>query len=696
MDYIYTTEEIDNFKFKIGRGRPLPYGANNIENGVNFSLYSSDVDSVTLVIFESGKEFPLFEKELKEELNTTGDVWHIHIEGLPEDFKYGYRLSGEFNPKKGFYFNESNIVSDPYSLALSGGSEWGKEFVRKEGQYYGYRRRSFMNNETFNWENDVHPKVPFKDTIIYELHLRGFTQDKSSEVKERGTYIGLTEKIPYLKELGITAVELLPIQEFNELENIFTNPDTGERLYNFWGYSTLSFFAPKGSYASSGIEGGQVNEFKEMVKSFHNAGIEVILDIVYNHTGEGNSEDVVFSFKGIDANTYYMINDEGYHMNYSGCGNTFNCNHPVVRNFIMDSLRYWVTEMHVDGFRFDLASIMGRDEKGNVLSNPPIVEQIAKDPVLANTKIIAEAWDAAGLYQVGNFPGERWAEWNGMYRDSVKKLINGQEGSLKEFLVRFMGSPDLYKTSNRSPFHSINFITSHDGFTMWDLVSYNNKHNEANGEDGRDGDNNNNSYNNGFEGETDDTIIIKQRKRQVRNFFTLLFLSHGTPMITAGDEFLRTQKGNNNAYCQDNDISWINWEFLKENNDTYHFVKNLIEFRKNSQFIGFESFDEIENNIGMQYYGMELEELTENDIEDYSKSLAILIINKGVKKGKTEKMYIAFNFWTEPLRFKLPNEKWKLKIDTDRITPFFKEALSINREYIIVHPKSIVLMICEK
>ncbi len=696
MNHIYKSQKIGNHTLHIKRGQPLPYGAHNIEDGVNFSLYSSKAESVTLVIFESGKEAPFAEFDLDKDINMTGFVWHINIQGLPVHFKYGYRVGGEFNPDKGLFFDKEKIVSDPYCLGLSGSAEWGKVFVRNEGDFYGYRRRSCMINSDFNWENDKHPKIPFKDTIIYELHLRGYTKHNSSGVTHKGTFNGLAEKIPYLKDLGITAVELMPIQEFDELENPFTNPETGERLYNFWGYSTLNFFAPKASYAESGIMGGQVAEFKEMVKKFHKAGIEVILDIVYNHTGEGSSDDVIYSFKGIDANTYYMINEDGYHMNYSGCGNTVNCNHPIVRNFIMDSLRYWVTEMHVDGFRFDLASIMGRDGKGAVLSNPPIIEMIAKDPVLANTKIIAEAWDAAGLYQVGNFPGERWAEWNGKYRDNVRNLINGKEGTLKEFLVRFMGSPDLYKTSAREPFHSINFVTSHDGFTMWDLLSYNEKHNEANGEESRDGDNNNSSYNNGFEGETDDGIVNTLRKRQVKNFFTLLFLSHGTPMITAGDEFLRTQKGNNNAYCQDNDISWVDWALLEENQDIHEFVKNLIEFRKNSPFIGLESFLEIENDIVVQLLGMELEPLTEDDIEDYSKALSIMITNKSVENEKTKKMYITFNFWTEPLRFKIPHEKWNLKIDTDRRTPFFKEPIPINREYIIVHPKSIILMVCDK
>lgn len=693
MIFIYKTIDVDGHSLKIGRGQPLPYGAYYIEKGVNFSVFSSSADEMILVVFESGKESSLVEIEMSGKYNKTGNVWHIYIEGLPDNFKYGYRANGEFNPKEGKFFDEGKVLSDPYSLSLSGGAEWGKPFER-EGKSFGYTRRSYIVKSDFDWENDIHLNTPFHDTIIYELHLRGFTRGASSKVEHKGTFKGLKEKIPYLKELGVTAIELMPIQEFDELGGYFFNPETGEKLFNYWGYSTLAFFTPKASYAFEGKTGGQVDEFKDMVKAFHKAGIEVILDVVFNHTAEGSREDTIFSFKGLDAGVYYMIDDDGKFMNYSGCGNTMNCNHPVVRSFILDALRYWVTEMHIDGFRFDLASIMGRDENGNVLPNPPIIEHIAKDPVLANTKIIAEAWDAAGLYQVGSFPGERWAEWNGKYRDCVRRFVRGDDGMVEEFVTRFLGSPDMYQKTNRQPFHSINFITSHDGFTMNDLVSYNNKHNYENGEDNRDGDNNNSSYNYGFEGETDDVEINKIRRRQITNFFTILLLSQGTPMILAGDEFGRTQKGNNNAYCQDSDTSWVNWNLLEKNRGLFEYVKKLILFRKETKLFGLESFREDITNVRISYHGIEP---NKPGFEYYSRSIAVMLENSGDIKSETyKKIYIAFNFWEEALKFKLPGGRWELKIDTSTDALFYANSAIIGKKYYEVKPFSIAVLVDKK
>ncbi|MCK5686707.1 glycogen debranching protein GlgX [bacterium] len=683
----------DDIILHLGRGRPLPLGADKIIDGLNFSIYSGKVDKMSLLIFKSDHEEPFVELELDEIRNRTGDIWHIYIEGLPENIKYGYRVHGEYNPSKGLYYKPDQILFDPYSLALSGSAVWGSDFKRKNGvQEYGYQRRSFVPETDFDWGDDCQLNTPYRDTVIYELHVRGFTKHKSSRVKEKGTFKGLISKIPYLKKLGITAVELMPIQEFDENENININPETGEYLKNFWGYSTLAFFAPKASYASTGVSGGQIIEFKEMVKAFHKAGIEVILDIVYNHTGEGQSQELVYSYKGLDARSYYMINEEnGEFMNFSGCGNTFNCNHPIGRNLIMDSLRYWVTQMHVDGFRFDLASIMGRDEQGNVLPNPPIIDHIARDPVLAKTKIIAEAWDAAGLYQVGSFPGTRWAEWNGKYRDCIRKLVKGENGVLGEFVHRLKGSPDLYQTSNREPYHSINFICSHDGFTLQDMVTYFQKHNLKNGENNNDGDNSNHSSNYGLEGPSEEAGIVKFRKKQVKNFLALLLLSQGTPMFTAGDEFYRTQNGNNNAYCQDNSISWLNWEDLKTHSDLFEFTRNMIKLRKETPLIGIESFAELENDINVRLHGIEPDN---PDFSYYSRSMAIEFEDISLNlENKYKKIYIVFNFWQEYLEYKLPSGNWSIKVDTAGKPTFYDKPLDINRKYLMVCPFSLMVLV---
>ncbi len=692
--FIYQEIQVKDYYLKIGRGKPLPLGANFIENGINFSVYSSLAERIHLVLFESGKEPPFIEIELDPVLNKTGHIWHIYIEGLPGNVKYGYRAFGEFNPKEGKFFNPKKVLFDPYSLALSGGAEWGKRFKRK-GNYYGYQRRSFVVKSNFDWQDDRQLARCYADTIIYETHVRGFTIHPSSGVKSRGTFKGLIEKLPYLKELGITAIELMPIMEFDELENINKNPKTGERLYNYWGYSTLAFFAPKASYAESGIRGGQVDEFKLLVKKAHEYGIEIILDVVFNHTGEGASPEVIYSFKGLDAKTYYMIDDNGNFLNFSGCGNTVNSNHPVVRNFIIDVLRYWVTEMHVDGFRFDLASILSRDEKGNVLPNPPVIEQISKDPVLSKTKIIAEAWDAAGLYQVGNFPGERWAEWNGKFRDDVRRFVKGDYGVVRDFVNRLLGSPDLYKPSGREPVHSINFITAHDGFTLWDLVSYNDKHNWENGEENRDGDNNNNSFNYGVEGETDDTKVLKIRKRQVKNFMTILFLSQGTPMMLGGDEFLRTQKGNNNAYCQDNEISWYNWEFLEKNRWFFEFVKKLIHFRKENRIFKMKTYKEIENYLDISFHGIKL---NKPDFSYFSRSIAVLLKEKkDIKGNNLKQVFMIFNFWEKDLFFEIPEGEFFLKIDTYREdNSFLDKEEKVYTKKIKVEPYTIKVLIEKK
>lgn len=572
-------------KFTTGAGYPLPLGSFLKPEGVNFAIFTRHAEAVTLVLFKSGAEDPCTEIPLDPKINRTGNIWHILLHDLDTTLRYGYRMSGPYDPKgAGHFFATENLLLDPYAKALTGGSEWGVAYCRSGlcTPLSTFQRRCCIIGDEFDWEGDRPLNIPLEKSIIYELHVRGFTRHESSGAANPGTYQGIVEKIPYLKKLGITAVELLPVTEFNEHEITNSNPFTGERLKNFWGYSPISFFAPKAAYAVNGRNGNQVREFKEMVKALHKAGIEVILDVVFNHTAEGGGNGPVISFRGLDNVIYYLLDKRSReYLNFSGCGNTVNCNHPLVRHLIMDCLRYWVIEMHVDGFRFDLASVLGRDQQGNVLSNPPMVEKIAEDPILAHTKIIAEAWDAAGLYQVGSFStNRRWAEWNGQFRDDVRRFLCGHEGMVAPLATRIAGSADLYQDDGRSPRNSINFITSHDGFTLYDLVSYNNKHNLANGEDNRDGGNDNLSWNSGSEGPTDNATITGLRLRRIKTFAAILMLSQGVPMLVAGDEFGRTQQGNNNAYCHDNEISWLNWELAKQNHGLLRFFTQIIALRK--------------------------------------------------------------------------------------------------------------------
>ena len=575
-------------------GKALPLGASLTNGGVNFAVFSRNAAAITLILFESSdQDSPRKEISLTNRKNKTGNIWHCFIPGLKAGACYLYRADGQYIPEKGLRFNPYNALLDPYAKALTDISGWdygkcsgydprkpGRDLTYSYDDNIAHQPRCIVIDDDFDWQGDVPLNYPLRLSVIYETHVKGLTANPNSKVEHPGTYRGVIEKIPFLKELGITSIEFLPVQEFNENEYIRINPSTGKKLTNYWGYSTASFFAPKGSYSSDKKPGAQVREFKEMVRELHKAGIEVILDIVFNHTAEGNEQGPTISFRGLDNSIYYILNENRrFYQNYSGCGNTMNCNHPVVRTFIMDCLRYWVMEMHVDGFRFDLGSILGRDQHGNLLENPPTLERIAEDPVLNATKIIAEAWDAGGAYQVGWFPGGRWAEWNDKFRDNVRRYWRGDQKETRYLATRISGSSDLYLRDGRKPFHSINFITSHDGFTMMDLVSYNEKHNAENGEDNRDGSNNNSSYNYGIEGPEADPLIKSIRERQVKNFFTTLMVSLGTPMILGGDEYGRTQIGNNNAYCQDNEISWHDWSLLEKNAGLYRYVKEIIAFR---------------------------------------------------------------------------------------------------------------------
>ena len=584
-----------DIQFTTFPGEPLPFGATVLNSGVNFAVFSRFATSVTLLLFDKAEHsVPIAELVLNPHLNKTGDVWHIRVEGITEGTFYLYRVDGPYEPKKGHRFNRYKVLLDPYAKALtasyvwdlskSRGYNWNSPEVDLSFSEYDDTMnmpKSIVISDDFDWQGDRPLNFPLRNSIIYEMHVAGLTRDESSGVKNPGTYKGVIEMIPYFKELGITSLELLPIMEFDLYSVKRVNPLTGEQLENYWGYDPISFFAPKGRYSSSGTNGNQVNEFKEMVRELHKNGIEVILDVVFNHTGEGSELGPTISFRGLDNQIYYMLSeDQRYYMNYSGCGNTLNCNHPIVRSLIRTCLHYWVIEMHVDGFRFDLGSILGRDQDGKLMENPPILEGIAEDPVLRNTKIIAEAWDAGGAYQVGSFPGGRWAEWNDKFRDDVRSFWRGDRGMVHILATRLTGSSDLYLRDGRKPFHSINFITSHDGFTMYDLVSYNQKHNEANGENNHDGGDNNISYNHGEEGVSHDPQIIALRKRQAKNFMATLMLSLGTPMILGGDELLRTQGGNNNAYCQNNKVSWYDWKLKEENKENFTFLKKLIKFRQ--------------------------------------------------------------------------------------------------------------------
>jgi isoamylase len=644
--------EVIQPSFKISRGLPLPFGPSITREGINFAVFSKNATQVTLVIFTAADNIPLLEIPLDPRFNKTGDVWHVHITGLDPGIEYGYRVNRE--PADLPHLNRFDaklILIDPYTKALSGSHGWGEQTL--SAQHRQTHRHSLIARDHYDWEDDQPLNIPLADSIIYELHVRGFTRHPTAGVRHSGTFQGLIQKIPYLQELGITAVELLPINEFDETHNDKVNPLTGKPLLQYWGYDSIAFFAPKSSYAVETKQGQQISEFKDMVKALHRAGIEVILDIVFNHTAEGGAQGTTFSFRGLDNSIYYMIDKEsGQYHNFSGCGNTLNCNHPVVRDLILDCLRYWVVEMHVDGFRFDLAAILGRGQDGTLLANPPLLEHIAADPVLANTKIIAEAWDAAGLYQVGSFPAwQRWAEWNGKFRDDIRRYIRGERGLAGVLATRLAGSSDLYQQSGRAPYHSINFITCHDGFTLYDLVSYNRKYNIENGERNLDGSDQNFSWNCGKEGPSDHPRIIVLRKQQIKNMSLLLLLAQGVPMLLAGDEMGRTQKGNNNAYCQDNDISWLNWKLLEENKELFNFFKNAIYFRKAHPALRRRTFFDTDQDGGcdISWHGLELNK------PDWSKAARWLAFHLHPYREDKSHIYIISNAGIKAQTFQLPS-----------------------------------------
>ncbi len=667
-------------------GEPLPLGTCACGTGVNFALFSQYATHIRLELFDHHEDAKAARViDLDPILNRTGDVWHVWIEGIQPGQLYAYRVDGPYNPKDGHRFNFNKLLLDPYAREISKLPAWDFGLARGYDLTVGDANRSMVDNagampkcvytqEHFDWHGDHAPRLPWSKMVIYEVHVRGFTIHPSSGVDHPGTYRGLIEKIPYLKELGITAVELMPVQEFNENESTDINSQTGKPLKNYWGYDPVAFFAPKASYSSSEGVGHQKIEFKEMVQAFHKAGIEVILDVVFNHTAEGNEKGPTLSFRGIDNRIFYMLaDDKRFYKDYSGTGNTINANHPVVRDHILTALRYWVEEMHVDGFRFDLATILSRDCNGRLQQDAPVLELIADDRVLKDVRIIAEPWDAAGAYEVGSFSKRRWAEWNGRYRDVIRRFWRGDDGILGLFAQRICGSADIYSKSGKGPECSINFITCHDGFTMNDLVSYNTKHNEANGENNHDGTNENLSANYGAEGKTADDQIEAIRKRQIKNFLLTLLISRGVPMLLGGDEFRRTQGGNNNAYCQDNEISWYDWNLLEQHQEIFKFTRSMLAFRRAQPILSKEQFYTEAEIQWFSPYG----ELPNWD-DSKNKQLACLI-----HENAHTKIYLMFNVGSQGADFNLPkiplDVSWYLAIDTSRL---------LSQETLIENPKA--------
>lgn len=647
--------------FKIRPGFFRMYGACVASNGVSFTINSHGATRCTLLLFKPQAPKPYARIPFPDSYRI-GDTYSMLVYDIkPDEFEYAFSFDGPYEPAKGLLFNEENVLLDPYSRAVTGQRKWGEK--PEGGKDFEYRAR--VVKSSFDWGNIKQLEQPFEDLVIYETHVRGYTKDKSSGVSAPGTFAGLKDKIPYLKDLGINAVELMPIFEFDEMES--ARVVDGVQLYNYWGYNTVSFFAPNTSYAFNEEHNHEGDELKSLIKGLKENGIEVILDVVFNHTAEGNEMGPCFSFKGIDNNVYYMLTPDAHYYNFSGCGNVMNCNHPVVRSFIIDCLRHWAIEYRVDGFRFDLASILGRDQNGAPMANPPILESLAFDPVLGKMKLIAEAWDAGGLYQVGSFPSwNRWAEWNGRYRDDMRSFLKGDDGMAGNAITRITGSRDLYSPESRGHKASVNFMTCHDGFTLYDLYSYNEKHNEKNGWNNTDGDNNGHSWNCGAEGETDDPNVNGLRRRLIKNAFAALLCSRGPAMFFAGDEFCNTQFGNNNAYCQDNIISWLDWSRLEEFKEIHDFVRHMIQFRKEHPILRKMTkpsscqFPEISVHNGTPF----------NASTDYkTKLIGIMYAGRNEEDKEDDIVFYCMNAYWEPLVMQLPvlpnGKHWHVDTNTN-------------------------------
>jgi glycogen operon protein len=677
-------------------GKSFPLGATVYSGGVNFSIFSKNASAIDLLLFDAVDDArPAQVISLDRRSNRTFHFWHVYAAGLKPGQLYAYRAHGPFDPDKGLRFDPDKVLLDPYGKGVAIPTQYNRDAAASPGDNAHCAMKSVVADpSSYDWEGDVTLKRPFARTVIYEMHVKGFTAHPSSDVEPdiRGTYAGLIEKIPYLQNLGVTAVELLPVFQFDETE-------APPGLNNYWGYNPVSFFAPHRGYSARQEPLGPLDEFRDMVKALHRAGIEVILDVVYNHTAESHHRGPTFCFRGLENDDYYMLEpDKALYANYSGCGNTLNANHSTVRRLIMDSLRYWVEVMHVDGFRFDLASILSRDEDGQPLANPPILWDIESDPVLAGTKLIAEAWDAAGLYQVGSFIGDHWKEWNGRFRDDIRSFFRGDENAVGKLPARFFASPDLYGHEEREPEQSINFVTCHDGFTLNDLVSYSHKHNEANGEDNRDGHGDNLSWNCGIEGPSDDPAIEQLRSRQVKNFFAIQLLALGAPMLLMGDEMRRTQQGNNNAYCQDNEINWLDWNLLNRYGDIHRFVQKMIRLRLSLDVFREDhglSLNQLLQTAQIDWHGIRL---NQPDWSDHSHSLAFTVQGP----GRELLIHIIFNAFREALDFELPPSpadppaKWRRIIDTYLESPNdicnMAQAPAVDGPTYFVQPHSVVLL----
>ena len=690
QDAGYLTYEYGGYRF--GLGRPRPFGATVVEGGINFSVFSSHATACTLVLFRIGGKKPLVEIPIPEVFRT-GHVYAVTVFDLDyKTIEYGFRFDGPWDPQNGHRFNRQHILLDPYAKYIGGRDIWGA--VPDKNDIYPHRARVYVDD--FDWGNDRQLDIPIEDLIIYEMHLRGFTAHPSSKVQNPGTFAGAIEKIPYLKELGVNCIELMPIFEFDELANKYISPQTGEALVNYWGYNPIGFFAPKSNYAAGSAFGTSPRELKTLVKECHRSGIEVWLDVVFNHTAEGNEKGPVLSYRGIDNKTYYLLDGDGGYYNFSGTGNTFNCNHPIARVLLLDCLRYWVSEYHIDGFRFDLASSMGRDRDGIPLSNPPLLEALAHDPILAKSKLIAEAWDAGGLYQVGSFPAYgRWAEWNGRYRDDLRQFVKGDPGKVGDIAARIQGSPDIY--AERGPRASINFVTCHDGFTLRDLVSYQRKHNYANGEYNYDGADDNHSWNCGHEGETAQPAVNALRLRQTKNFLSILMVSQGVPMLLMGDETGQSKGGNNNSYCHDSPLNWFDWRRLVTYQSLYRFTRTLIQFRKRHPILRRRAWFQY-HDIGGGYPDISFHgrQLWQPNWGHEAHELAFLLCHPD------DMIYVIMNVYWETQYFDLPplpaGSRWHTAVNTMLASPQDchppgDEPPLQNQRQIMVGARSVVILV---
>lgn len=687
----HSMREIDGFK--TCPGYCLQNGAFELPGGINFTITSQGATSVELVLFKRRKAEPFAVLPFPDEYRV-GSVYSMIVFGLEiDEFEYAYRIDGPYDPEKGLLYDKTNLLLDPYARAVAGQFAWGTR------PQTGFEYRAHIVSSNFDWNGVQSPHIEMQDLVIYETHVRGFTRHDSSAVMNPGTFDGLMEKIPYLKKLGVNAVELMPIFEFDEMRDMRVHD--GKLLLDYWGYNPVAFFAPNTAYSAEHEFTNEGDELRRLVRALHKNGMEVILDVVFNHTAEGNEDGSIFSFKGVDNNVYYLLSPDGKYLNFSGCGNTVNCNHPIVHQMIVECLRYWVIEYRIDGFRFDLASILGRNEDGTPMHNPPLLESLATDPLLTDTKLIAEAWDAGGLYQVGSFPsrGDRWAEWNGKYRDDLRCFLKGDNGKAKAATYRILGSQDLYPPSKRGECASVNFITCHDGFTLYDLYSYNTKHNEANGWNNTDGESNNNSWNCGVEGETDKREVNDLRRRMQKNAVAVLMCSRGTPMFLAGDEFGNTQFGNNNAYCQDNEISWLDWNLLKENRALYQFFRYMIHFRKKHPILRGHTKPAESRFPETSLHG---EKPWDANYKDDTHVIGVTFAGRNADDTADDIVHITINAHWKPHQVQLPDlpdgMRWRIAVNTfngpeNDCIEKIEDMPVLNNGIVWLEPRSVMILV---